>query len=84
MYPTAKKIANDQQQLLRYHPNEVDGVKVQGQGVLGVERFGGESEAVQLEGVRATQVQLHKRNCFAIFCRPSRLSNAALQVHAKA
>ena len=77
-------MTNDQQQLLRYHPNELDGVKVQDQGVLGVEWVGGESEAVRLEGAKGPLKFNFVSARFPTFCCPSRLSNAALQVLAKA
>ena len=67
-------MTNDQQQLLRYHPNELDGVKVQVRGVLGVEWVGGESEAVRLEGAKGPLKFNFVSARFPTFCCPSRLS----------
>ena len=77
-------MTNDQQQLLRYHPNELDDIKVQGRGVLGVEWVGGVSEAAQLEGVQgATQVQLQSASVFRPFAvqvaSPTLLSRCLLR-----
>ncbi len=68
-------MTNDQQQLLRYQPNELDGVKVRDQGELGVEWVGGESEAVRLEGAKGPLKFNTAQAQFPHLCCPSRLSS---------